>query len=121
MSAYARLAPTLRPATKKEQATLAKLDEQEAALRQEGEAEDVGDERSEAIYEALDAIADQLSSAYGLAGREKRTGSATERARTNARRRLADAMKRIEEAAPAIGRHLGQTIRTGVLCVYDAG
>jgi hypothetical protein len=74
--------------------------------------------RQERLEAELDAIADQLSSAYGLGGREKRTGSATERARTNVRRRLADAMKRIEDAAPALGRHLAQTIRTGVLCVY---
>lgn len=76
--------------------------------------------RQERLETELDAIADQLSSAYGLGGREKRTGSATERARTNVRRRLADAMKRIEDAAPSLGRHLTQAIRTGVLCVYNA-
>ncbi len=75
--------------------------------------------RREKLEAELDAIAEQLSSAYGLGGREKRSGGATERARTNVRRRLADAMQRIEEAAPALGRHFARTVKTGVACCYD--
>jgi hypothetical protein len=75
--------------------------------------------RQEKLEAELDAITEQLSSAYGLGGREKRAGSATERARTNVRRRIADAMQRIEDAAPTIGRHLAATIKTGFACVYD--
>jgi len=53
------LAPTLREPTKKEQAFLDKLDEQESALQQEGEAEDVSEERLDEIHAALDALAEK--------------------------------------------------------------
>ncbi|MCE7949617.1 MAG: ParB/RepB/Spo0J family partition protein [Xanthomonadales bacterium PRO7] len=56
---YGRLAPTRREATKKEQALLDKLDEQEAKLQQDGEAEGATDERLEEIGEALDALAEK--------------------------------------------------------------
>ncbi|MBS0513920.1 MAG: ParB/RepB/Spo0J family partition protein [Proteobacteria bacterium] len=56
---YGRLTPTLREPTKKEQTLLDKLDEQESALQQEGEAEDVSEERLDKIHEALDAIAEK--------------------------------------------------------------
>jgi len=56
---YGRLAPTLRDPTKKEQALLDKIGEQESALQQEGEAEDVAEERLDMIHEALDALAEK--------------------------------------------------------------
>ena len=66
-----------------------------------------------------EVIADQLSAAVGLGNRTRRTGSAVERARVNAQRRIADALGRIEEAAPALGRTLAATVRTGSFCVYQ--
>lgn len=56
---YGRLAPTRREATKKEQALLDKLAEHEARLQQQGEAEEVTDERLEEIGQALDTLAEK--------------------------------------------------------------
>jgi hypothetical protein len=90
-------------------------------LREELEqAEDWNDAaRRERIAEEIEALTAELSNAIGLGGRERRSGGAAERARQNVRRRLADAMKRIEEASPAIGRHLSIAVRTGTTCSYD--
>jgi hypothetical protein len=96
---------------------VARLKELQEELAQASAWNDRG--RQDKLEAELDAITEQLSSAYGLGGREKRAGSATERARTNVRRRIADAMQRIEDAAPTIGRHLAATIKTGFACVYD--
>jgi hypothetical protein len=77
--------------------------------------------RRDRLADEIAALEAELAGAYGLGGRERRTGSAVERARQNVRRRLADAMRRIEEACPALGRHLAATVRTGTTCSYAPG
>lgn len=66
----------------------------------------------------IDALTAELSRAFGMGGRKRRAGVAAERARSNVRRRLADAMTRIADAAPAIGAHLDDEVSTGVYCSY---
>ena len=43
----------------------------------------------------------------------------TERARVNVQRRIKDAIGRIGQSLPEVGRHLEATVRTGTFCVYD--
>ncbi|HYV56125.1 MAG TPA: hypothetical protein VE911_01215, partial [Candidatus Nitrosopolaris sp.] len=62
---------------------------------------------------------DELARATGLGGRERRVGSAAERARLNATMAIKSAMKRIAENNPALGRHLAATVRTGRFCSYN--
>jgi predicted ATPase len=76
-------------------------------------------ERAERLRAELEAIADQLASAFGLGGRERRLGDAAERARSTVTRRLRAAISRLAELHPALGRHLRSSIRTGFYCVYD--
>jgi len=64
------------------------------------------------------ALAAELARAVGLGGRARRDGGATERARVNVQRRLADALRRVQEGAPALGRYLSATVKTGVTCSY---
>jgi hypothetical protein len=64
------------------------------------------------------SLTDELAGAYALGGRARRTGAAVERARTNVRRRIADALRRIEESCPRLGRELSRDVRTGTYCVY---
>lgn len=59
LHAFGRQAPTRRELTKKEQAFLDRLDEQEAKLQAEGEAQDVSEERLDKIHEALDVLAEK--------------------------------------------------------------
>ena len=75
--------------------------------------------RSTRLVEERDALIEQLTGAYGLGGRTRRTGTTAERARTAVRSRIRDAMRRIEAAHPALGRHLSRSIRTGTFCVYQ--
>ncbi len=91
-----------------------------AELRDEvEEAESLGDlGRAEHAREELDRIAEQLARAVGLGGRSRVAASATERARVNVQRRLRDAVARIAEQDPALGRHLEWAVRTGTFCSY---
>jgi hypothetical protein len=94
-------------------ARLGAIDEdiEEAELRR--------DQRRRAKLEAeKQAITDELSRAVGLGGRVRRAGSATERARVNATRRIKDALARIKEVEPTIGEHLEDSVRTGTYSCY---
>jgi len=75
--------------------------------------------RRERLEHEVEALSAQLSAAVGLGGRARRTGSAVERARVNVQRRLTDALRRIGDAAPVLGRRLAATVRTGTFCVYQ--
>jgi tetratricopeptide (TPR) repeat protein len=84
------------------------------------EAETLADAgRIEALRDELDFITRELARAYGLGGRERPSGSASERARVNVRRRLKDAIERIGEQIPDAGVYLENTIKTGTYCKYN--
>jgi hypothetical protein len=83
------------------------------------EAERLGDRgRANRAREELEAVAEQLASAVGLGGRDRKAASNVERARVNVQRRLKDAIRRIAEYDAALGRYLDATVRTGTYCVY---
>jgi tetratricopeptide (TPR) repeat protein len=60
----------------------------------------------------------ELAGAVGLHGRDRRSGSASERARASVTRAVRHAIKRIGEHHPTLGEHLDRTVRTGTYCVY---
>jgi hypothetical protein len=74
--------------------------------------------RSERAQAEMDALVDQLTSALGLAGRARRTGSTVERARSTVTQRVRSTIRRIEAAHPRLGRHLRVSVRTGTFCAY---
>ncbi|MEM7136950.1 MAG: AAA family ATPase [Myxococcota bacterium] len=92
-----------------------------ATLREElEEAESWNDAgRAERAREELAFLERELSQALGLGGRQRRTGSAAERARVNVQRRIRDAIRRVEAHDPKLAKHLDQAIRTGTFCSYD--
>ncbi len=75
--------------------------------------------RASKLRYELDALIDQLSAAVGIGGRERRAGSAAERARVTVQRRVREAIKKIAEQDPVLGRHLDWTVRTGTFCAYE--
>lgn len=91
-----------------------------ASLEEEiAEAETFGDlARAERAREERDVIARELASAYGLGGRPRRTGDPAERARSAVTQRIREAIKRISDVHPSLGRHLRASIRTGTFCSY---
>jgi tetratricopeptide (TPR) repeat protein len=76
------------------------------------------DERAAQADIERDVLVQELARAFGLGGRERRAGSASERARAGVTRAVRQAMARIAEHHPALGEHLGRTIRTGTYCAY---
>ena len=65
-----------------------------------------------------DFIVRELSRAFGLGGRNRRAGSASERARVSVTRAVRQAMARIQEHNSPLGEHLDRAIRTGTYCAY---
>ncbi len=88
----------------------ADLDEAEAA-------NDHG--RAELARAELDRLVDELGAAYGLGGRERRSGSSAERARSTVRWRIRAAIDRIGDVDPDLGAHLDRSVVTGRFCRYD--
>ena len=76
--------------------------------------------RADAARAELDFISRELAKAFGLGGRRRPSGSAAERARVNVRRRIKDAIQRIDEQLPGAGRYLENTVKTGLYCRYAA-
>jgi hypothetical protein len=89
-------------------------------LREElDEAESFADRgRTDRAKTEIDFLTRELARAVGLGGRERRVGSAAERARTTVQKRIREAIRRIGDELPEIGTHLEQTIRTGTFCGY---
>jgi tetratricopeptide (TPR) repeat protein len=74
--------------------------------------------RASRAEQEIERLAEELARAVGLGGRERRAASLTERARINVQRRLRDVLSRVARSAPALGRHLELTIKTGTFCSY---
>ncbi len=92
-----------------------------AELREElAEAETLADRgRAMRLRAELEALTDQIAAAVGMGGRERRAGSAAERARVTVQRRIREAIKKIAEHDAELGRHLDWTVRTGTFCAYE--
>jgi tetratricopeptide (TPR) repeat protein len=60
----------------------------------------------------------ELARAVGLGGRDRRAGSASERARSGVTRAVRQGIARIGEHHPQLGEHLTRSVRTGTYCAY---
>jgi hypothetical protein len=95
-----------------------RLAEIDAALSEAAAARDGGGAAGARLSREREAIARELARATGLGGRARVAGSATERARINVQRRLKDALGRIAEVEPELGRFLERAICTGTYCCF---
>jgi hypothetical protein len=77
------------------------------------------DARAARIRGELEALTQQIAAAVGLGGRERRSGSAAERARVTVQRRVREAIKKIADHDADLGRHLDWSVRTGTFCLYE--
>ncbi len=75
-------------------------------------------ERVAEIESEIDALTRELARAVGLGGRDRRSASASERARVNVTRAIKAGIERISESNAALGRLLANSIRTGTFCSY---
>jgi tetratricopeptide (TPR) repeat protein len=61
----------------------------------------------------------ELSRAFGLGGRHRKSGTASERARAAVTRAVRTAIDRIAEYHPPLGSHLVHAVKTGTYCSYQ--
>ncbi|MGQ0805433.1 MAG: hypothetical protein ACT4PI_16415 [Actinomycetota bacterium] len=76
-------------------------------------------ERATTCWRELELLRAELSRGEGLGGRERASGSTSERARQAATKALKSALARIAAESPSLSRHLASTVRTGTYCRYD--
>ncbi len=90
-------------------------------LREElGKAKELGNvERAERAEQEADALTSELSRAVGLGGRDRRAGSASERARQSITKSIKLVVERIAQSDAALGDIFSRCIRTGVFCAYQ--
>jgi len=83
------------------------------------EARKMGDADRAAQADAeRECLVRELARAVGLGGRDRRAGSASERARSAVTRAIRQALPRVREHNSSLGEHLDRTIRTGTYCTY---
>jgi predicted ATPase len=75
-------------------------------------------ERAEQLKSDIDFINRELARAVGLGGRDRRAGSASERARLNVKRAITGALQKISEQHASMGELLDRSIKTGSFCSY---
>ena len=90
-------------------------------LRQDlNEAERFNDpQRKTEAQNEVQTIANYLASAVGLGGRDRKTCSDTERARSAVTKCIRKAIQKIGDAIPSLGFHLATRIKTGYFCSYN--
>jgi tetratricopeptide (TPR) repeat protein len=66
----------------------------------------------------IDAITQALSAAFGLGSRSRKLGDPSERLRKAVRIQIRRTVERIGRRHAALGRHLANSLRTGVVCAY---
>ncbi len=76
-------------------------------------------QRKTEVQNELQAIADHLAFAVGLGGRDRKTSSDAERARSAVTKCIKQAVRKIGEAIPSLGYHLAARIKTGYFCSYN--
>ena len=94
-----------------------RLDDLRDALE---DAEERGDRQGMARLRAeREILSDELARAVGLAGRARKAGSASERARINVQRRIRDVLTRISEVDAPLARYLDRRVKTGSFCSFE--
>ena len=72
-----------------------------------------------AARQELDFVRNALSTAVGMGGRDRETGSHAERARINVTRAIRSTLKRVAGYDAHIGAELDAGVKTGTFCVYQ--
>lgn len=74
--------------------------------------------RAERAEAERDALVHELAAAAGLAGRTRRLGDVTEKARKTVSARIRDALRRVDHVHPELAEHLRASVTTGTECSY---
>ncbi len=74
--------------------------------------------RAEQVESEIEFLEREIARAVGSGGRDRRAGSAAERARLNVTRAIKGALLKISERDAALGAVLDRRIKTGLFCSY---
>lgn len=74
--------------------------------------------RSATLQKEYDDILDMLSGSLGLNGRTRKSDDPVEKVRTAVTWRIRDSIKKIAAIHPSLGKHLSNSIKTGIFCSY---
>jgi hypothetical protein len=94
-----------------------RLDDLRQELNEAKQFNDLG--RAVQAQDEMHAIAQHLACAVGLGGRDRKTSSDAERARSAVTKRVKKAIQRINEVIPSLGHHLAARIKTGYFFSYN--
>lgn len=97
------------------QRRIGELREQLEDLRERGD-----EDRATRVENEIDFLHREIARAVGLGGRDRRAGSAAERARLNVTRAIKSALQKISEHNDKLGELLDRSIRTGSFSCYLA-
>lgn len=73
----------------------------------------------ERLQTEYDQLVRHLSGALGLQGRSRRADDPLDKARSAVTWRIRAAISKVERQCPSLGRHLSNSIRTGMVCSYQ--
>lgn len=76
-------------------------------------------ERREKLLSEREELAHELSAALGRGGRKRQLNAVAERARKAVTARIRASLKKIAAAHPELGRHLDESVSTGLYCSYS--
>ena len=93
---------------------LALLDEEIDRAAERGD-----DDRAAEFDGERAALLDELRSASGLGGRDRRLGDEAERARKAVTARIRDVLRKLDGLHPALAAHLRASVSTGATCRYQ--
>jgi tetratricopeptide (TPR) repeat protein len=94
---------------------LSELNEELEDQRERGNSARAAEIESETAF-----LIREISRAVGLGGRDRRAGSAAERARLNVTRAIKTALQKISEHQAELGEILERCVRTGLFCCFMA-
>lgn len=75
--------------------------------------------RKEKLQEELDKLIDHLSKNLAINKQARKLNPPSERARAAVTLRIRSSIKKITALHPSLGKHLGNSVRTGVFCRYS--
>jgi tetratricopeptide (TPR) repeat protein len=96
----------------------ARLRELQSQLDEAERMNDLG--RTERLRTEIEMVGQELTGSSGFGGRARAASGSAERARVLIGKSIRSVVEKIRRQHPALGRHLGITIRTGYFCTYQA-
>lgn len=76
-------------------------------------------DRINALQEEYDQLLDHLSKSIGMGGKTRKIADSVDKTRSAVTWRIRNAIKKIAEVHPPLGKHLEISIKTGVFCEYS--